>query len=423
MGERPPKAENYRWVLILLICIAGAEFTVRGPARFLSANSFSDFVSPYIQSRAWMGNMDPYSPATLVQLWPRDADQFNFLRDDLAHGDLVLKRGIPTAYPPTTLILLAPLAALPWHLAHALWTVIGLASFAAAVLSLAALLRLRWHDPQTLLFLAFALALAPFHTGLAAGSIVIVAVGISAAAVLAANRGWDSTAGILTCVATGLKPQIGLPILAFYLLRKRWKIAATASGLLVTLAFIGISVLVVHGTPWLENYKYDNRMLFAKGSLGDYTEANPIRFSLINLQVLLYIFWPDRTGANLVSLALVLALGLVWLLLFWRCKEEPDSEFLALSALLVLTLLPIYHRFYDATLLIFPLAWSLRSVASGITAQAESPRKRNHRASGITAQAESPRKRCSDRSRPSGLLGSWRINAGSIPAKSPVCAT
>lgn len=371
MDEQQTKKQKYRWMLILLLFVASGEFIVRGPVRFLKGDSFNDFVSPYIQSRAWMGNMDPYSPATLVRLWPRDATQFIFLKEDLADGDLVLKRGIPTAYPLTTYVLVSPFAALPWHLARVLWIFVSLAAFAAAVLSLSSLLGFRWPDTRTFCFLAFALALAPFHTGLAAGSIVIVAVGVSAAAVLAANRGWDSASGILICVASGLKPQIGLPILVFYLLRKRWRVAIIAAALLTTLALVGASVLMVHGTPWLDSYKSDNRMLFAKGSLGDYTEANPIRFSLINLQVLLYTFWPDRTGANFVSLVLVSIVGFVWLFLFLRCKWDSDSELLALSALLVLSLLPVYHRLYDATLLIFPLAWSLhRARHRGVLATA-----------------------------------------------------
>jgi hypothetical protein len=57
------------------------------------------------------------------------------LKEDLAHGDLILKRGIPTAYPLTTYVLLSPFATLPWHLARVLWMFVSLAGFAAAVIA------------------------------------------------------------------------------------------------------------------------------------------------------------------------------------------------------------------------------------------------------------------------------------------------
>jgi len=39
-----------------------------------------------------------------------------------------------------------------------------------------------------------------------------------------------------------------------------------------------------------------------------------------------------------------------------------NFDLLALSALLTVSLLPVYHRFYDATLLIFPLAWAFTAL-------------------------------------------------------------
>jgi hypothetical protein len=41
--------------------LAASEFIVRGPVRFLRAADFNDFISPYIQSRALVRGMDPYS--------------------------------------------------------------------------------------------------------------------------------------------------------------------------------------------------------------------------------------------------------------------------------------------------------------------------------------------------------------------------
>jgi len=349
------------WVLVLsLLLFASAEFLLRGPIRFARAN-IDDFISPYIQTKAWMKGVDPYSPADLVALWPKDAEQFMFLKKDLADGSLVLKRGIPTAYPPTCFVLLVPVAWLPWHVARHVWLAISLMAFGLTVLSLVSLIGFQWHEKRTYLFLALALALAPFHTGLAAGSIVIVAVGLCALAVLTADRQWDVTTGVLFGVAIGLKPQIGLPFLVYYLLRHRWRAVTTAVTVLAILAATAIFHLAMSHTPWVDNYQYDNRVLFAHGSLGDFTEANPLRFGLVNLQVLLYTFVPDRAGVNVAALVMAGALGLFWLFLLLH-RADSKNELLALAALTVLSLLPVYHRLYDASLLIFPLAWSLAAL-------------------------------------------------------------
>lgn len=350
------------WVLVTaLLLVAGGEFIVRGPLRFAEAANFSDFISPYTQTRAWLQGIDPYSPASLVELWP--AEKFDFLGSDLASGTLVLKRGIPTAYPPTCFVLLAPLAVIPWRIAHFLWLAISLAACGVTVFSLLSLLGLHWSEQRTFLFLALALALAPFHTGMAAGSLVIVVVGVCALSLWAANRQFDVGAGILMAVAIGLKPQIGLPFLAYYLLRRRWPVFGTTVVLVAILAALAILHLTVTHTPWIDSYRYDNRILFAHGSLGDFTEANPIRFGLINLQVLLYVFLSDRTTANVLAFIVVAVLGLFWLFLIRR-RHGSELCLLDLSAMVVLSLLPVYHRLYDASLLIFPLAWSLTALGS-----------------------------------------------------------
>lgn len=356
-------SENVRrklgWALVLgFLLLASAEFLLRGPIRFAGASNFNDFISPYTQTRAWMKGLDPYSPANLVALWPRNAEQFSFLKKDLADGSLVLKRGIPTAYPPTSFVLLAPVAWLSWPVARHVWLAISLMAFGLTVLSLAQLIGFQWQEKRTYFFFALALALAPFHTGLAAGSIVIVAVGFCALAVLAVARQWNIAAGVLFAVAVALKPQIGLPFLVYYLLRRRGRVVTTSVILVAVLAATAVFHLTLNHTPWGDNYRYDNTTLFARGSLGDFTESNPLRFSLVNLQVLLYTFLHHRAGANLLALVIVGVLGSLWLCLLWRCSDS-NNELLALAALTTLSLLPVYHRLYDASLLIFPLAWSL----------------------------------------------------------------
>jgi hypothetical protein len=356
---------KWRLILALLILLSGTEFIVRGPVRFAHSRDFNDFISPYIQSKAWVKGIDPYSPANLVRMWPREAEPSEFLDQDLTNGTLVLRRGIPTAYPLTTLFVLAPMTILPWPFAHAVWLFINLLAYAAMGLSLALLIHLRWNETRTYVFCAFLLALAPFHTGMAAGSIAIVVVALTAVVCLAAERGQDILAGALLAMAVSLKPQIGLPFLLYFLLCRRWRLAGTAMGIVALAGAIAVLRLTIAGAPWLENYVYDNRVLLSRGSLGDFTEANPIRFGLVNLQVLLYVILHDRAIANGLALTVSVIAGLWWLLLLNR-RSGSRQHLLAWSALVAISLLPIYHRFYDASLLIFPLAWSLTELSGKI---------------------------------------------------------
>src|ERR1022692_3751535 len=174
--------------VLMLLLLSLAEFVLRGPVRFASAGDFNDFISPYTQTKAWLQGVDPYSPRNLVALWPEGAQHFDFLTRDLTDGTLVLKRGIPTAYPPTCFVLLAPFASLSYRVAHFVWLLTSLLACVAAIIFLRSVAHLPWEQNRTYLFLVMAFALAPVHTGLATGSIVIVAVGECAIAVWAVGH-------------------------------------------------------------------------------------------------------------------------------------------------------------------------------------------------------------------------------------------
>ena len=348
-------------LLILLVLLAGSEFVVRGPVRFLRAADFNDFLSPYIQSRALVKGMDPYSPQVLVQLWPGGtAHQPSFVAHDLDEGSLVTTRGIPTAYPLSCLLLLAPVAVLPWPLAHVAWAIVnvGLALLLIWTFLASGFQKTDW---RAYAFVAFALALAPLQTGLATGSIAIATIALCG---IALTRDPQSTisAGVLFGLAICLKPQIGLPFLAYYLLRWHWRVCGIATAVVATAFIVAMTRLAMSGTPWLQNYRTDNRILLSTGILGDFTERNPIRFGLINLQVLFYAIFPHANAANVVAVAISAALFGIWLWLVLR--SDSHDALLPLSTLLVLSLFPIYHRLYDAWILIFPLCWSLKEFAA-----------------------------------------------------------
>jgi hypothetical protein len=354
----PTLSKTCKSALFLLALLVASESVLRGPARFLRAVDFNDFISPYLQSRALISGLDPYSPKVLVQLWPANAHPPEFLAIDLADGSLVIKRGIPTAYPLTCLLLLAPLAVLPWPAAAYVWLAINVCLVFIVIRALFEAIGFQGWDWRGHVFVIFSLALAPLHTGLAAGSIVISTVALCGIAWSTSQGGPEWMAGLLFGLAICLRPQIGLPFLACYLLRRHWSLSAVAVAVVLVLGVLAIAWLAIHGTPWIQNYEADNRTLLSRGILSDFTENNPIRFSLINLQVLTYTIVNDGHYANAISIAICAALFGIWV--FLASHNQSSDSLLTVATIIVLSLLPVYHRFYDAFVLIFPIGWALK---------------------------------------------------------------
>src|SRR5438309_1282444 len=148
-------------IVILIAC--GTFFAYRGPFRALTDHGINDLFSPYLQSMAWVRGLDPYSPQSLLAMWPAggpdrpDAKEF-------ADGSIVLKHGIPTAYPATSFLILAPLTLLSWPVAKLLWLGASLALFLLAIWSLIRVAKLQGR--RRTIFIGMSLLLAPFHTGL-----------------------------------------------------------------------------------------------------------------------------------------------------------------------------------------------------------------------------------------------------------------
>jgi hypothetical protein len=353
------KAGN-KWtaLCLALLLLAGAEFVLRGPGRAVYlATQYNDFLSLYIQAHAWVRGQDPYSPETLLSLWPAEASHFSFLAKEVADGSIIAKRGIPTAYPITSLVLIAPFSLLPWLVAYALWLAINLALFSIMLCALVALAGLSYREPSAVLLVSITLALAPFHTGIVTANVTLVAVELGVIAVWTARARHDVTTAVLVAMSVGLKPQIGFCFLLYYLARRRWRIFGMIVLVVVLIAGSGLLRLELGHTSWLRNYVNDNRVLLETGILANFTPINPTRFGLINLQVVLYQLVRSTRLANNLAFSVGVVFLVVWAVGMWRGRARNDLEMLDLSAIAIASLLPVYHRFYDAALLVLPLCW------------------------------------------------------------------
>jgi hypothetical protein len=331
---------------------------VRGPARAVrTASHFNDFLSPFIQANAWAQGLDPYSPQVLLKLWPAQAPRFAFLPREVANGSVVANRGIPTPYPITAFVLIAPFSLLPWNVAYAAWFGTSIILFLVMMCALVALSGFSYIDQPTILFVAATLALAPFHTGIVVANISLVAVELSIIAIWTARKHHDFATATLLAVAVGLKPQIGLCFLLYYVLRRRWRVLEITLTILACIAGLGLLRLEVSHTPWLANYLNDNQVLIETGVLGNFTKVNPTRFGLINLQVGFYSLLGRVWLANILAISVGATLIGAWTIIMSRTSTDKNLDLLDFSCIAIISVLPIYHRFYDAAVLVLPLCW------------------------------------------------------------------
>jgi len=205
------------------------------------------------------------------------------------------------------------------------------------------------------LFLAVALALAPLHSALGTGNLVAAAVAFTAVGAWALVTGRDQLAGVSLALAACIKPPIAAPVLGYALLRGRWR-TVTAS-VAVAAVLIGVAAVRLAGTPWVSGYLANNTLLLA-GSGVDIIKWSEAQQQFINLQYLGYYVFSSAATVSSVSLLVGGVLVAAWAVLLWRHRRSPLS-LLEMSAAAVISLLPIYHRVYDAALLVLPLAWAL----------------------------------------------------------------
>jgi hypothetical protein len=362
--RNPNALRELRVALWILLFLAGTEFVVRGPTRFLSGPAqWNDLSQNYTASRLWLRSQNPSDPRNFVTLWKQEAGSRLELSDVRTHS----------AQPPGTFVILAPIAAFPWPVAKVLWLGVLLISFATTVGTLIQISGLRDDPLRTLVFITVCLALAPFQTGIANGNASILVIGVCVLAISAAGSRRDLVAGLLFGLACSLKPHVGSFLVLYYVLHRRWRLLVTALAFTAVLALAAILWLHLHGVSWRQDYFHNLKILATENKIDDFTSANPSRFMLINLQAPLYSFTGSARSANILAWSGGVLLVGAWMYLITRRAtpgkgarmpvtrgHESRLELLAVGTIGVIGLMSVYHRIYDASLLAIPLCWCIR---------------------------------------------------------------
>jgi hypothetical protein len=258
-------------------------------------------------------------------------------------------------YPPTTFIITAPLAMLPFEPAHILWVILTAGSLLLAAF-------LVWNlagdsSPGVSLFLiCFVLANSEllFYNGNSAG----LSVSLCLVAVWCFLQDRFVPAGIL-CLAVSLaiKPHDASWVWLYFLLaggvyRKR---ALQTLALILALG-LPIVLWVTHLAPhWISELSSN---LLTESTHGYLSDSGPTSRTgheigmLINLQSIFSVFRDDPRFYNLVSYLICGTLLLIWSVHTLRSRFSQPSARLALAAVASFTMLVAYHRTSDAKLLL-----------------------------------------------------------------------
>jgi hypothetical protein len=157
-----------------------------------------------------------------------------------------------------------------------------------------------------------------------------------------------------------LKLQMAAPFLVYFVLRARWKTVLAAACLFAAVTLLSIARLELASVAWMPTWLANVSRSTGPGGLNDFA-AGVATDHLLNLQLPLYAITGSRQLAQIGALALVTSAAIIYAVRLRRATHDGSapSALLLIAPLAVLTLLPVYHRYYDATLLIIPLAWAI----------------------------------------------------------------
>ncbi len=327
---------------LLTFCLCALAFFLLGGARvFRSSN---DFIPVYTGARCLLHGCNPYDTSQLQQ----EFFQAGGHPAELPSWDI----DVPV-YPPSTLLVLSPLALLRFPAARLLWFLLNGCLFVIAaglVLSMC---------PQSNRWLATALASFFLVTSgilLVLGQPAIFAISLLVIGTCFFLRGrLLPLAALLLMLSLAVKPQIG-GLIVLYLLARRiqWRYAAVAmTGALALLLCAGV-ILKSHAgsADWVSVLRANLSATLSAGGSADPRPANLQAIGDTNLQVLTSIFFPEAGKFNLAAYAIFLILFAAWILAIVRANASLETDLVAIAALSVLSLTPVYHRFYDTRLLL-----------------------------------------------------------------------
>ena len=310
-----------------------------------------DVRSAYISAHCFTERCDPYKQGDLMRAY-------------IASGGAVPadRQGIETLgfetqnlYLPTALAVVAPLSLLPYELARPLWVLLTAAAYLLACW-------LMWSvaSEKSPLLSAALIGSYLINSGSLISTSNLGALSLSLCVIAAwcFMRERFAPAGIV-CMALSLalKPhESGLVWLFFLVLGGTYRKRALQSLLILALIAVPALLWIHHTSPqWTRELQANMLAHYAPGGVDDPGPAAALNrgtFVITDLQAVISFFADNPSVYNPVSYALCLALLVAIVYPTRRIEPSPERIWIGLAAITALSMLPVYHRQYDAKLLI-----------------------------------------------------------------------
>ena len=330
---------------VALVGLAG--LTVRSVVTAAGTGG-GDLATVYAAARVWADGGDPYDVDRVAAAF------------DAAGGPAAVRPHAywtPPLYPPGTLAAVAPLARLRWPAARAAWAVGTGLLLAAMVAVLPAVAGLRWSDPRGVAVAVGALLLSPTRAAMALGQPAVATAALIVLAAWAAGRGHARRAGVALGVAACLKPQLAGPFIAYLVLRRHGRAATWAAVLFAAVTAASAAHLSHDGVRWWGEWAAAVRRASSPGQVNDVTPGGVNRFAMVNLAVVLHAFFRSPTVVTGIVAVVAIGTAAAFAVVVRRRPTHglPPAELAFVAAW---SLLPVYHRWYDAEPLALAVAWA-----------------------------------------------------------------
>ncbi|HET7102493.1 MAG TPA: hypothetical protein VFI20_00240, partial [Terracidiphilus sp.] len=306
----------------------------------------------YFGSRTLLAQKDPYIQQNVARVASEQME-----RDE--NPDAIQPDALPhNLYLPTVFSVTLPFALLSYRLASVLW----IAWLAGTLVAGFVLL---WY-----LASGFSPALAGALAGLliadsvlplVAGNTAAIAVGLCAIAVWSFLSGRLVAVGVV-CLAVSLllKPHDTGMVWLFFLLAGRTfrRYALLTLAATIVAALPGVLVVTRVAPTWMPEL---HRTLVLDSARGGPNDPGPASSEghgvgmIISLQTAVSFFWDDPAVYNTTAYAVFGVLALIWIAITIRHQGSLQSSLLGLAAIAPLSLLPLYHRQSDATILLLTI--------------------------------------------------------------------
>ena len=338
---------------LLCLFLSGAIFITWGSIIALTSYSgMGGFKAVFYGARCLMQHSDPYNPAILQHAYEADGGRYS---PDPAAAFLFRRAMLVCVNLPTSMLLVAPLALLPWKMASLFWLALN-----AAGLLLAALLIWRVAESRALKAATTLVCILLLNCELVfgLGNLAGIVVSLCVIAVWCFLEKRFEYAGVL-CLAISLviKPHDSALVWFYFLLaggvyRKRALQTAVVAAALALPAILWVS----HVSPqWMQEMRSNLALLSAHGSVND-PGPDSLTFHsadyVISLQSVLSLFRDEPRFDNLASYLICGSLLVAGALRVVKSRFTKENAWIALAAISALSMLPVYHRGYDAKVLL-----------------------------------------------------------------------